>query len=92
MSAFIVVHGTPKDMAGLKTYSAAAAPTFAPFGGEILGKGKPEVLAGSHDSQLVAVICFPDVGSARAWYTSPAYQALIPERDLAMDSTFVLCG
>lgn len=90
MSAFVIVHGTPTDKDKLKAYSQAAAPTFSAFGGEIIGKGKPEVLTGTHKETLVAVIRFPDADAARSWYASPDYQALIPMRDEAMACTFVL--
>ncbi|MBL4688592.1 MAG: DUF1330 domain-containing protein [Nannocystaceae bacterium] len=92
MSAFVIVHGVPKDNDKLKAYSQAAAPTFAAFGGEIVGKGKPEILTGTHSDTLVAVIAFPDANSARGWYASPDYQALIAKRDDAMACTFILCG
>ena len=54
--------------------------TLAPFGGlfKIHG-GKPEVLEGDWAGDLIA-IAFPDMASARQWYQSEAYQAILPLR------------
>lgn len=49
-----------------------------------------KALHGEPDFQLVATIAFPDVSTAESWYQSPAYQALIQNRDEALDSTIVL--
>ncbi|MAE04785.1 MAG: hypothetical protein CMH76_00460 [Nitrospinae bacterium] len=35
------------------------------------------------------VIKFPDQVAAKAWYDSPEYQALIPNRDEAADMVFI---
>ena len=54
--------------------------TLAPFGGRFLVHGGPvELLEGSWSGDLVAVE-FPDRASARGWYRSPAYQAILPLR------------
>lgn len=54
--------------------------TLAPFDGRFLIHGDPpEVLEGSWTGDLI-VIAFPDRERARAWYTSPAYQEILPLR------------
>jgi uncharacterized protein (DUF1330 family) len=54
--------------------------TLEPFGGRFLLHGEPvEVLEGTWSGDLV-VIEFPDRGSARAWYASPAYRQILPQR------------
>lgn len=40
----------------------------------------------------MVIIEFPDRESAKRWYESPEYQAIIPLRDSGMDSIFVLGG
>ncbi len=92
MSAYVLVHGTPKNIDQLKSYSEAAHATFPAFQGQILAKGKPELLTGEHDSDLVAVIEFPSAELARAWYQSPEYQKLLPLREQAMSCCFILCA
>jgi len=54
--------------------------TLAPFGGRYLVHGaRPERVEGAWTGDLV-IIQFPDRDSARAWYASPAYQAILPLR------------
>ena len=92
MAAYVVVHSTIKDPDKMQEYAAAAGPTFASFGGEMLSKGPSEALSGSHGHKIMVVIKFPDRKTALAWYNSPPYQALIPTRTAAMDSVFILGG
>ncbi|MFG2297386.1 DUF1330 domain-containing protein [Streptomyces sp. NPDC048603] len=64
--------------------------TMNPFGGRFLVHGtRPEVLEGTFPSQVV-VIAFPDIETARAWYASDAYQAIIPLRARHMDGEILL--
>ncbi|WP_169984637.1 MULTISPECIES: DUF1330 domain-containing protein [unclassified Microbispora] len=54
--------------------------TLEPFGGRfIIHGGEPELLEGTWTQTLI-VIEFPDLGRARAWYRSPAYQEILPLR------------
>lgn len=54
--------------------------TLAPFEGRFLiHGGLRETLEGECERDLI-VIAFPDRAAARAWYVSPAYQALLPLR------------
>jgi uncharacterized protein (DUF1330 family) len=54
--------------------------TLAPFGGHfIVHGGDFELLEGSWPGNLI-VIEFPDREQARAWYDSPAYQAIVTLR------------
>lgn len=63
-------------VAYLKTIDA----TLAPFQGRfIIHGGQKEQLEG-HFPDDVVVIAFPDLQAARAWYGSPAYQAILPRR------------
>ena len=54
--------------------------TLAPYGGKfMIHGGRTEVLEGDWSGDLVA-IAFPDTASARQWYQSEAYQAILPLR------------
>ncbi|MGW7001784.1 DUF1330 domain-containing protein [Streptomyces sp. NPDC054933] len=54
--------------------------TLKPFGGQFLVHGDDvELREGSWPGALI-VIAFPDLGRARAWYASPAYQEILPLR------------
>jgi uncharacterized protein (DUF1330 family) len=92
MSAFVVVQGTVTDPDKMQEYGAAAGPTIAAHGGELMVRGPMEVLSGSSDHKISVVVRFADAASARNWYNSPEYQALIPTREAAFDSVFALVG
>jgi uncharacterized protein (DUF1330 family) len=91
MAAYLIAHAKIKDPAKLQEYAAAAGPTLAAFGGAPVARGKvAAVLAGQHQGDTTLIVKFPDVQSAKNWYNSPAYQALIAIRDQAIEPTFVL--
>ncbi len=90
MTAFFVSTSKIKDPEKLQEYVAKAGPTFGPFKGELLTKGKAgDTLVGASDHDVVAVAQFPDMDTLKAWYNSPEYQALIELRDQAVDMTMV---
>lgn len=90
MSAFVVAQVTVKDPEKFKIYAAAAPATMAQFGGEVLIRGQAKsVLFGDHGHQATAIMKFPDQDAVGKWYGSPAYQALIPNRDEAADMVLV---
>lgn len=90
MQSLVVVDLTPVNKAVIAEYSALAAETLKPFNGEFIAKGHIEVLHGEAGHPMKAVIAFPDNESAKAWYNSVAYQAIVPLRDLGMHSQFHL--
>lgn len=90
MTCLVVVDVTPIDMESLVQYSAKAAETLAPYNGQFIAKGEVEVLHGEAAHPVKAVIQFPDKDSARDWYNSEAYQAIIPIRNKGMNSHFHL--
>lgn len=92
MPTLVVVDLTPTDSEKLRTYSAQAAQTLTPYGGEFLAKGPVEALHGDVRFTTKVVIQFPDRQNAVNWYQSDAYQAIIPTRDQGMDSQFHLVG
>ena len=84
MTALIIVDLIPSDEDQLSTYSALAAKSLLPFGGEFVAKGKIEILHGKSAFQKKVIIQFPDRASAIGWYNSESYQQIIPIRDAAM--------
>lgn len=90
MTSLIIVDLTPIDKIKLAEYSALAAETFKPFNGRFIAKGEIETLHGDTAHPMKAVIEFPDKESARNWYNSDAYQAIIPLRNSGMTSQFHL--
>lgn len=61
-------------------YLEAIDATLAPIEGRcVIHGGDKEQLEGTWPGDLI-VIGFPDRVAARAWYASPAYQAILPLR------------
>lgn len=90
MAAYVIGHITVKDPEKFAQYRNSVPATLAPWGGEVLLRGRRvAVLAGQEDHSDVVAIQFPDAGAAEGWYRSPAYQALIPLRESAADMVLV---
>ena len=92
MTAYIVVDLTPTDVSKLQQYSAMAAESLIPFGGEFIAKGPIKSLHGEMEFQTKVIIGFPDRENAEEWYCSDAYQKIINIRNEGMKSQFHLVG
>lgn len=81
MTAYAIAHIRPETMNDdILRYIEEIQATMDPFGGRFLVHGKEvEVKEGPWPGTIV-VIGFPDIERARAWYDSPAYQAILPLR------------
>ena len=91
MAAYFIGFAKVKDAGKAQEYSSKAGPTVVNAGGTVVGRGKlAAVLAGQFDANSCLIVKFASVDAAKTWYDSPAYQALIPLRDEAITSTFVL--
>lgn len=75
MTAYVVfIRDEMKDQAAYDNYLKLGVPTLTPFGGEILvANGAHEAFEGEEFDGSV-ILRFPDMASARAWYTSPEYE------------------
>lgn len=72
-------------------YSIRTRETVARYGGRVLVSGDAaEVVEGDWPSGRVVVLEFDDMDAARSWYNDPDYQGLIPARQAAAPSTFLL--
>jgi uncharacterized protein (DUF1330 family) len=90
MSACVIGHITVKDEEKWAQYRAQVPATLAPWGAELLFRGKVDsVLAGAHPHTDTVVIRFPESAAVAAWYRSPAYQALIPLREQAAELVLI---
>ncbi|MEO9947155.1 MAG: DUF1330 domain-containing protein [Paraglaciecola sp.] len=90
MKTLVIVDVNPIDKTVITEYSQLAAKTLEAYGGQFIAKGPIESLHGDAPYAMKAVIEFPDKQSARDWYSSDAYQAIIPLRNTGMDSQFHL--
>ena len=74
----------------ITTYLRTIDDTLAPSHGRFLVHGaKPDVVEGIWGGDLV-IIEFPDLERASAWYSSAAYQQILPLRTESCDGTVVL--
>ena len=91
MTAYAIGHLTEVRMGpGVVRYLEGIDATLAPFGGRFIIHGEPpEVKEGRWTGTLI-VIAFPDIAAARAWYDSPAYQAILPHRADNADGVIML--
>jgi len=91
MTTFAVAHLRSVTMGpAIVDYLERIDATLAPFGGRFVLHGEPvEPLEGVFEGDLV-IIAFPDRASARAWYRSPAYQAILPLRTENADGVVFL--
>lgn len=89
--AIALGHISIKDPAQWAEYRDRVPGTLAPFGGELLFRGRlAATFSGSHAHADTVAIRFADLATAHAWHASPAYQALIPLRQRAADVTLLL--
>ncbi|MEU9251155.1 DUF1330 domain-containing protein [Streptomyces sp. NPDC048270] len=81
MTAYAIAHIRPATVnEDVLEYIERIQSTMEPFEGRFLVHGaEVEVVEGPFPGTVV-VVGFPDMARARAWYASPAYQALIPLR------------
>ena len=79
--AYVVGHITVKNIEKWAEYRSQVPGTLAPWGGELVFRGNQVAnLAGENPHPDIVVIRFPNIAAVNGWYTSPAYQALIPLR------------
>lgn len=84
--AYVVGHIKVKHPEKWTEYRSKVPQTLAPWGGELVFRGKRvAVLAGEHAQTDIVVIRFPSVDSATGWFSSATYQALIPLREEAAE-------
>ncbi len=86
MSALMIAKITVKDPEKFKAYFAKTQQVAAPYGAELLYRGKVDrALSGSDDHALAVIAKFPNVEKLNAWYDSDAYQPLKALRDEGTD-------
>jgi uncharacterized protein (DUF1330 family) len=84
--AFVVGQMTVKQPEKWAQYRSQVLATLLPFGGELVFRGEQvQSFSGVNPHPDIVVIRFPSLADAQGWHASPAYQALIPLRQLAAD-------
>ncbi|MEM6694304.1 MAG: DUF1330 domain-containing protein [Pseudomonadota bacterium] len=91
MTALLVARFDVKNAESMNAYATAAGPTVLAHGGEFVAMGeKIEALVGQDEQQSLAMVRFPDVATAKRWFTSPEYTACKPLREAAAEMQFTL--
>jgi uncharacterized protein (DUF1330 family) len=91
-AAFLIGHMTIKDEEKWAEYRSKVPATLSPWGAEVVFRGKcRQVLNGRHDYTDTVIIRFSGQDRMIGWYHSPAYQTLIPLRELAADMVLIGC-
>jgi uncharacterized protein (DUF1330 family) len=81
MPAYVIVDVDVKDAEAYKEYRDKAPATVTASGGRYLVRGSAPVhVEPGWDVHRFVVLEFPSVAAARAWYSSPAYQKILPIR------------
>ena len=79
------------DPKGFEEYREKVPPTIAAHGGRYLARGgQVEVLEGSLPSKRIAIVEFPSLAEAKAWWQAPEYQPLRAIRERTTKSTLVI--
>jgi uncharacterized protein (DUF1330 family) len=80
-NAYLVGHLTIKNVEKWGEYRSQVPGTLIPWDAELVFRGNQvEVIAGENLHSSIVVIRFPNIDALNGWYSSPAYQALIPLR------------
>lgn len=78
---YLLAEFSIEDAAEFEKYRSEVASVSAGFGGRyVVRRSEPEVLDGEWTPRRLVVIEFDSPEQVRAFYDSPAYQAILPYR------------
>ena len=91
---YVIAETDVHDAATFQKYGAKVPETLAPYNGHFLVRGgNVEALEGQAPKGRFVVIAFDSVEKARAWESSPAYEAIKPIRHSSATSVvFIVEG
>ncbi len=90
MAAFFIAQYVVNDAAGYRAYQQGAGPTLAAHGAELVSFDvAAETIEGKPPGPQTVIIKFESTAAAKAWYNSPAYQAVVGKR-LASTTGFAI--
>jgi uncharacterized protein (DUF1330 family) len=80
--AYLIAHVQVTDQDGWKQYIAALPATLAPYHVKTLSRAAPVALdASAPPAGSTVILAFNSMDDLKAWWNSPAYQAIIPLRE-----------
>jgi len=81
MSVYVIVQGKVEDRELLDQYGARAGRTISAHQGRVIAfDEEPEVVEGRIEHPRTVIVEFPSLKAFRAWYESPEYQEILPQR------------
>jgi len=90
MAAYIVIRVDVRDWDRYRAYMQATPAALAQYGGRFIARGGETVtLEGPPETRRMALVEFPTLAQAKAFYDSPEYQAAKALREGACDAEFV---
>jgi uncharacterized protein (DUF1330 family) len=90
MAAYFIAQYVVNDPKLYREYQAAAAPTIQAAGGELVAFDvAAETIEGTPPGPQTVIVKFESADAAKAWYKSPAYQAVVGKR-LAATTGFAI--
>ena len=91
MSVYVVAQGRIENRKLLDEYVAQALPTISAHGGRVVAFDEtPEVVEGTVEYPRTVIVEFATREAFRAWYDSPEYQAILPQRFAAAPGTLIV--
>ena len=90
MTAYILIRVAVTDWDRYRQYMALTPGALAKFQGRFIARGGESVtLEGPEESRRLALVEFPSLELAKAFYASPEYQAAKALRDGACEAQFI---
>ena len=81
MAAYFIAQYVVNDPKLYREYQAAAGPTIQASGGELVVFDiASEIVEGTPPGRQTVILKFPSTEAVKAWYGSPAYQAVVGKR------------
>ena len=81
MAAYFIAQYVVTDPKLYREYQAAATPTIQAAGGELVAFDvAAETIEGTPPGPQTVIVKFESAEAAKAWYRSPAYQAVVGKR------------
>jgi uncharacterized protein (DUF1330 family) len=81
--AFFIADIDITDPAAFQAYAAKVPDTLKPYNARVIVRGKPLPKEGAAPQGTIVVIAFDSLADLEKWYSTPPYNALIPERQKA---------
>lgn len=90
MPSYLLIRVTVTDPERYRQYMAVTPGILAQYGGRFIARGgKSVTLEGSEETRRLALVEFPSLEAAKAFYASSEYQAAKALRDGACEAEFI---